>query len=96
MTPGQPNAHRSKDTPEDLFKRILVKAKNSSLVNFITAYPRIASVIAIILLIVIIALPLSWRDKLLLPLRALVIGLLMAVGIYFLRMCSHCNNRKGS
>ena len=75
------DGEQSKESQTGKDTCFLSKAKSNALVVFARRYPRISALIILAISITIVLLPLSLQDKLTLPLRAVVLGLLLAVGL---------------
>ena len=62
------------------------KIKNTAIFKFLIKYPRISATGGLIIFIIIIMLPLSWGEKLMIPVRAIVFGFFIAFTIYCLKI----------
>tara|TARA_B100000315_G_C14572767_1_gene586427 strand:- start:280 stop:534 length:255 start_codon:yes stop_codon:yes gene_type:complete len=77
----------SKQTKDsNIWRYFESKLKESPLVKFIKQYPRVSLVIGIILCLAVLALPLSLKDKILLPLRAIAVGLIIASAVFIVKL----------
>ena len=68
---------------ELFWRKIQENTKNSALLKFIKEYPRVSVIFIILLIIVLSFLPIETHDKLMLPIRALVIGFIIALVWWF-------------
>ena len=68
---------------ELFWRKIQENTKNSALLKFIKEYPRVSVIFIILLIIGLSFLPIETHDKLMLPIRALVIGFIIALVWWF-------------
>ena len=66
-----------------------MRLQKTPIYKFIKKYPRISILTTIILFIIIISLPISLKEKVLLPIRALVIGFIFALGLWYFKATRH-------
>jgi hypothetical protein len=65
--------------------KINMKLQKNPIYRFVKQYPRISTLTAIIILIIIASLPISLEEKILLPIRALIIGFIFALGWWYFK-----------
>jgi hypothetical protein len=69
--------------------KIHMKLQKNPIYKFIKRYPRISILTTIILFIIIALLPISLEEKILLPIRTLVIGFIFALGWWYFKATRH-------
>ena len=63
-----------------------MKFKKTPIYRFIKQYPRISSLLAILILIFLFVLPIPWEEKIMLPIRAALIGFIIALGWWYFQI----------
>jgi uncharacterized membrane-anchored protein len=63
-----------------------MELKKTFLYKFIKEYPRISFLILLLILIFILVLPISLENKIMLPIRALIIGFIIAAAVWYFKL----------